>query len=35
LRKTIQYQCLIGNVRGNIIRRWLYVKTRYSKICFE
>lgn len=21
LRKTIQYQCLIGNVRGNIIRR--------------
>ena len=23
LRKTIQYQCLIGNVRGNIIRRWL------------
>ena len=22
LRKTIQYQCLIGNVRGNIIRRW-------------
>jgi hypothetical protein len=23
LRKTIQYQCLIGNVRGNIIRRWI------------
>ena len=22
LRKTIQYQCLIGNVRENIIRRW-------------
>ncbi len=22
LRRTIQYQCLIGNVRGNIIRRW-------------
>jgi hypothetical protein len=22
LRKTIQYQCLIGNARGNIIRRW-------------
>lgn len=21
LRKTIQYQCIIGNVRGNIIRR--------------
>lgn len=21
LRKTIQYQCLIGNIRGNIIRR--------------
>ena len=21
LRKTIQYQCLIGNARGNIIRR--------------
>ena len=23
LRRTIQYQCLIGNVRGNIIRRWV------------
>ena len=23
LRKTIQYQCLIGNCRGNIIRRWV------------
>ena len=21
LRKTKQYQCLIGNVRGNIVRR--------------
>jgi len=25
LRHTSQYQCLIGNVRGNIIRRWKYV----------
>ena len=22
LRKTINYQCMVGNVRGNIIRRW-------------
>ena len=22
LRRTLNYQCLIGNVRGNIIRRW-------------
>jgi hypothetical protein len=22
LRRTINYQCLIGNARGNIIRRW-------------
>jgi len=22
LRRTINYQCMIGNVRGNIIRRW-------------
>jgi hypothetical protein len=26
LRRTINYQCLIGNIRGNIIRRWeIYV----------
>ena len=24
-RINVQYQCAIGNARGNIIRRWLYV----------
>jgi hypothetical protein len=22
LRRTLNYQCLMGNARGNIIRRW-------------
>jgi hypothetical protein len=25
----MQYQCLIGNVRGNIIRRWEYGFSKY------